>query len=96
MNNIIFGTSSCPIININGTVKLRNSIMQNKMPSLSISTSSGSSIYIDDCFIQYMDIIAFLLGINIDYESFSKLTDDERKSFITSLKRDIKFKELNI
>ncbi len=40
--------------------------------------------------IEYIDMMAQLLGIDINFEKFSKLTTDERKSYI----RDLKIKKI--
>jgi hypothetical protein len=82
-------------ISPNAIVKIKNCIIE-KMPAVLIQTESGSSIHIDDCFIQYMDMISFLLGIEISYEEFSKLNSEERKAYIIGIKRNIKLKKLDI
>lgn len=83
-------------ISPNAIVKLKNCKIMPEIPAVSIKTKSGSDIYIDDCFIQYMDMIAFLLGIEISYEEFSKLNSEERKAYIIGIKRNIKLKKLDI
>lgn len=64
--------------------------------ALSVTTGSGSTITIDDCFIQYMDMIASIIGIEIDYEEFSKLDTEARKLYVTKIKRNTKLKKLDI
>lgn len=83
------------VISTDAVVKISNCIIQ-KMPALTVKTATGSSIDIDDCFIEYMDMISLLLGMEINYEEFSKLNSDERKAYMMSIKRDINLKKLNI
>jgi hypothetical protein len=61
-----------------------------------ITTSSGKTITIDDCFIEYLDLISYLLEMNVSYREFTEMSDIERKSFIKGMKRGIKINELNI
>lgn len=68
----------------------------NPSAALSITTGSGSTITIDDCFIQYMDMIASIIGIEINYEEFSKLDTEARKLYVTKIKRNTKLKKLDI
>lgn len=58
--------------------------------ALSIMTSTGDQINIDDCFLEYLDMIAEKIGLEIDYKSFSKMSNSERKGFRREKKiRDI-------
>lgn len=45
-----------------------------------------SSKQIDKSLVDYVNILYNILGIDIDYERFQQMTDDERKSFIRDLK----------
>lgn len=66
------------------------------MPAITIKTEDGSSIYIDECFLQYMNMISSLLGIEIDYQEFSELGSEERKAYVLGIKRKIKLEKLDI
>jgi len=65
------------------------------MPTLSITTSSKKEIIIDDCFIEYMNYISDLLGIDVKYEDFSKMSDGERLSYFRDLKIKKVLKEID-
>lgn len=41
---------------------------------------------IDRSLVEYIDILYQLMGIEIDYVTFQKMTDSERKSFVRDLK----------
>jgi len=49
-----------------------------------ISWSDGS--FMNSDIVEYIDIFYQLMGIDMDYERFSKMTKDEKKSFIRDLK----------
>jgi hypothetical protein len=57
-----------------------------KAPAVLVETTSGKRIEIDDCFIEYMDLIASLLGITMNYEEFSSMNQGERLSYIRDFK----------
>ena len=52
--------------------------------SNSISWSDGT--FMNSDIVEYIDIFYQLMGIDMDYERFSKMTKDEKKSFIRDLK----------
>jgi len=52
----------------------------------SVTTTSGRKIVIDDAFLEYMDIIAGLLGIDINFEEFCQMSSSERLSYIRDIK----------
>ncbi len=83
------------VINHNLDITIKNCIIQ-KMPAITIKTEDGSSIYIDECFLQYMNMISSLLGIEIDYQEFSELGSEERKAYVLGIKRKIKLEKLDI
>jgi len=58
-----------------------------------ITTSTGNKIVIDDCFLQYLEMVSKLLGIT-SYEDFCKMTESEKLSAVTTIKRDLKIKEI--
>ena len=61
-----------------------------------VKTSSGKEIIIDDCFMDYLDLMSTLLEMDMKYNDFCELSDDERESYIKGMKRKIKIKELDI
>jgi hypothetical protein len=42
--------------------------------------------YIDSTTIEYIDFIAEILGIDINYEKFKKMSDSDKKSFLREIK----------
>lgn len=42
--------------------------------------------YIDSTTIEYIDFISEILGIDINYEKFKKMSDSDRKSFLREIK----------
>jgi len=61
--------------------------------AVEITTSTGNKIVIDDCFLQYLEMVSKLLGIT-SYEDFCKMTESEKLSAVTTIKRDLKIKEI--
>ncbi len=61
--------------------------------SIRWTSKSGREIVIDDSFIDYMDLISTILGIE-DYDSFQKMSHEERISIINKYKRDNKIEEI--
>lgn len=61
-----------------------------------INTMDGNTIKIDDCFIQYLDMISLLLGVGINYTDFSNLSNESRMGYVNQIIRDIKLKQLDI
>jgi hypothetical protein len=64
-----------------------------KSNSVTISTASGKTINIDDSFIDYLDLVSSLLGIE-DFTTFSSMDEFERKEFVKKYKRDNKLQEI--
>jgi len=60
--------------------------MNQKNFAVLVTTSSGKKFSMDDCFIEYMDLIASLLGIEINYEEFSMMSDSDRLAYIRDFK----------
>ena len=55
------------------------------------TTTSGSYNYViphteDKNLIEYIDFISTILGIDINYEKFKKMSDSEKKSFLREIK----------
>lgn len=46
----------------------------------------SSGYYIDSTIIEYIDFISEILGIDINYEKFKKMSDCEKKSFLREIK----------
>ena len=42
--------------------------------------------YLDSTTIEYIDFIAEILGIDINYEKFKKMSDSDKKSFLREIK----------
>jgi hypothetical protein len=81
-------TASSPHINTTVGATTTNNIL--------IKLDSGRRIVLDESFLDYLNIISEILGIPLNYEKFCNLDQKERKSFIKTLKREIKLKDLDI
>jgi hypothetical protein len=59
-------------------------------PSTLVSNSNsirwGDGVFMNSDIIEYIDIFYQFMGIDMNYERFSKMTKDEKKSFIRDLK----------
>jgi hypothetical protein len=58
---------------------------------ITTTTTSGSYNYgiphtEDKNLIEYIDFISTILGIDINYEKFKKMSDSEKKSFLREIK----------
>lgn len=42
--------------------------------------------YLDSTTIEYIDFISEILGIDINYEKFKKMSDSDKKSFLREIK----------
>ena len=62
--------------------------------AVTIKTSSGQQLILDDSIFQYFDLIASLLGIEIGYQEFSRLSLSERLNFLNRIKRDISINKI--
>lgn len=61
--------------------------------AVEITTTKGNKVIIDDCFLQYLEMVSQLLGI-ITYDDFSKMSESDRKSAMTKIFRELKLKEI--
>ena len=57
-----------------------------KTYSVSITTSNKNRIILDDCFIEYFDLISNKLKLPFKYSEFQNKDDAERQSIIRDLK----------
>ena len=65
--------------------------------ALSISTTNGNNkIDIDDCFLQYMELISKMIGLEISYENFSKLSNNDRIGYVNQFIRGEKLDKLGL
>lgn len=56
-----------------------------KQPAALLKTSNGRKLIIDDCFLDYMNLISDKLGLP-KYEDYQLLSDGDRKSFLREMK----------
>ncbi len=61
-------------------------ITPSTLASNSNSIRWGDGTFMNSDIIEYIDIFYQFMGIDMDYERFSKMTKDEKKSFIRDLK----------
>jgi hypothetical protein len=61
-----------------------------------VTTKSGKQVVIDDCLLDYLEILSELLGFDMNYEKFSSMSDSQRESYKNMFKREKKFKDLDI
>jgi hypothetical protein len=54
--------------------------------SCGTTTTSGYIDFQGDSMTEYIDFIAEILGIDINYEKFKKMSDCEKKSFLRDIK----------
>lgn len=64
--------------------------------AIAVTTNSGNKIIIDDCFLEYFDLISSLLGIDKTYKEFSQMDKSDREAFVKGIKRSIKIEKLDI
>lgn len=50
------------------------------------NSTISSGYYIDSTTIEYIDFVAEILGIDINYEKFKKMSDSDKKSFLREIK----------
>lgn len=72
---------------------IKTSTQNANFGGVTVTTQSGRIINIDDSFMDYLDIISSILGIE-DYETFSNMSKKERIEVIKKYKRDIKLQEI--